>query len=470
MSNLNGAVSTAVPSNPTMGNFQRLPIEVREMIYQYLLDARYTRLKRHTREDPAYKFHTNILAVNRTIHAEAERYLYKVNTFVTASHTLDDGYKDGFMWTAQLWVPLVAWKSHSEDGQQSHRATTIQYNTLQVRFTYSSDRLSNDSYSIGLGLRDARQTRSCVLLAADLGSYCSVLAHFLILIEGPKFVLCEHGPPELDQTRGSDRYIRPSPSLAITLRSTPYNLMNSQSQTLLLSPFSNVVGPSLRVSVLGNVVDHVQMERVRKHMGPSLTCRDAEDWSFYEQFELHKTIADTAALAGELKLAMAMYDYLLSDVPIFSKSLPAEHRFTSTIRQACVLLAHDTLLSKAHVSSKLHRPETFTKTLNLLLRILEGYSDDPPDFLNLPGTYGCIIALVALGSESSNTLPLKCLKLRKAGRVTRKPDHMVGWVDEKHLRQTSRAFREKMNRLQKDLGLPLTRFFEFDEAMKQRRS
>jgi hypothetical protein len=47
---------------------------------------------------------------------------------------------------------------------------------------------------------------------------------------------------------------------------------------------------------------------------------------------------------------------------------------------------------------------------------------------------------------------------------------MVGWVDEKHLRQTSRAFREKMNRLQKDLGLPLTRFFEFDEAMKQRRS
>jgi hypothetical protein len=358
MSNLNGAVSTAVPSNPPMGNFQRLPIEVREMIYQYLLDARYTRLKRHTRGDPAYKFHTNILAVNRTIHAEAERYLYKVNAFVTASHTLDDVYKDGLMWTAQLWVPLVAWKSGSEDGQQSHRATTMQYNSLQVRFTCSSDRLTNNSYSIGLGLRDARQTRSCVFLAADLGSYCSVLAHFLFLIEGPKFVLLEGGPPEIDHTRGSDRYIRPSPSLAITLRSTTYNLMNSQSQTLLLSPFQNVVGPSLRVSVSEDVIDDAQMERVRKHMGPSLTCRDAEDWSLYEQFESEKTIADTTALAGELELAMDMYNYLLSLVPEFSKSLLAAQPSQSTrpIREACVLLAHDTLLSRAHVSSSYTDP------------------------------------------------------------------------------------------------------------------
>jgi hypothetical protein len=439
-----------------MGNFQRIPIEVREMIYQYLLDARYTRLKRHTSEDPAYKFHTNILAVSRTIHAEAERYLYMANTFVTASHTLDDVYKDGLMWAAQLWVPLVAWKSCSEDGQQSHRATTMRYNSLQVRFTYSPDRLTNNSYSIGLGLRDARQTRSSVFLAADLGLYCSVLAHFLFLIEGPKFVLLEGGPPEIDHTRGSDRYIRPSPSLAITLRSTTYNLMNSQSQTLL------------RVSVSGDVIDDAQMERVRKHMGPSLTCRDAEDWSLYELFESEKTIADTTALAGELELAISMYDYLLSDVPIFGNSLSFERRSERPIREACIFLSHDTLLSKAHVCSKLHRPKSFTDTINLLLRMLKGYSEERPDD-DLSGFYGRIIVLVALGSEIGNTLPLDCFNLRKAEGVTQKPEHLVGWVNEKQLSQTSRVFRKKMIRLQRDLGLPVTRFFEFDEAMGQRR-
>jgi hypothetical protein len=134
------------------------------------------------------------------------------------------------------------------------------------------------------------------------------------------------------------------------------------------------------------------------------------------------------------------------------------------------LLAHDTLLSKAHVSSKLRRPKAFTKTINILLKMLEGYRDDPPDFINLPGTYGCIIALVALGSEASDTLPLKCFNLRKASRVTRKPEHLVGWVNEKQLSQTSRAFRKKMIGLQKKLGLPLTRFFPIDEAMRQRRS
>jgi hypothetical protein len=95
--------------------------------------------------------------------------------------------------------------------------------------------------------------------------------------------------------------------------------MNGQRQAPLLSPFHNVIGPSLRVFVLGDVIDDAQVERVQKHMGPSLTCRDAEDWSFYEQFESEKTIADTTALAGELELATDMYDYLLSSVSWFSK-------------------------------------------------------------------------------------------------------------------------------------------------------
>jgi len=111
MSDPGATEGTAVSSSSPLGDFQRFPAEIRDMIFQHLLDARYTRLERRTRDDPAYKFHTNILALNRAIHAEAQKLLAKRNTFIVASHTLDMVDSHNFMRELQLWVPLVAWKS-----------------------------------------------------------------------------------------------------------------------------------------------------------------------------------------------------------------------------------------------------------------------------------------------------------------------------------------------------------------------
>jgi hypothetical protein len=75
-----------------------LPRELRDKIYGYLLDSKYTRIKRTydaaqyktTRDSSltgprAYQFHTNILAVNQEIHNESKELLYKRNMFVVIS-------------------------------------------------------------------------------------------------------------------------------------------------------------------------------------------------------------------------------------------------------------------------------------------------------------------------------------------------------------------------------------------------
>jgi hypothetical protein len=84
----------AMDVNTRLLNFP-LPRELRDHIYGYLLHSDYTRVVRERTTGPAngegpfsrqaYKFHTNILAVNKVIHHETEEYLYKNNVFVVAS-------------------------------------------------------------------------------------------------------------------------------------------------------------------------------------------------------------------------------------------------------------------------------------------------------------------------------------------------------------------------------------------------
>jgi hypothetical protein len=76
-----------------------LPRELRDKIYSYLLEGKNVRTMRHYNKEEyasnfnnaragsrAYHFHTNILAVNRAVHDEAEELLYKRNIFVVLSY------------------------------------------------------------------------------------------------------------------------------------------------------------------------------------------------------------------------------------------------------------------------------------------------------------------------------------------------------------------------------------------------
>lgn len=91
------ALSAASSSGSPLTIFP-LPRELRDKIYGYLLDGDYTLIKRTFKEEDrksaarlnhtgprAYHFHTNIMAVNRTIHEETEELLYKRNAFIVTS-------------------------------------------------------------------------------------------------------------------------------------------------------------------------------------------------------------------------------------------------------------------------------------------------------------------------------------------------------------------------------------------------
>lgn len=183
MSKIDTAEITFV-SKPPMNSFPLSP-ELRDLVYEQLLDARYTRLKRRTGQDPAYKLHTNVLRVNHTIHKEAERLLYERNTFVNAYHSMDD--TDRLMSVLQLWVPLVTRNYTTVNGKRVHRATTMKHVSLQARRLNLSYGVQYGHSSL-TGHSRVLQNRSCIFLAADLESHCSLLSDYLVNIEGPKVV------------------------------------------------------------------------------------------------------------------------------------------------------------------------------------------------------------------------------------------------------------------------------------------
>ena len=234
MADVNAAESTIESS---MGRFQLLPPEIREMTFQHLLDAKYTKLKRHTRDDPAYKFHVNILRVNRAIHVEAKWILYKRNTFITASHFLcpeddlesedvmedddDLGNAEELMQKLRLWVPLVTWDFTTAEGTKLHDTGTMKYSSLQIDFAYSPHTLLSAS-SNSKNHSNPIRTRFYVFLSADLEAYCSVLSGRMDELCGPNFNIPENRSPPFDVTIALDGNPLSSASLAMTVRRTVY--------------------------------------------------------------------------------------------------------------------------------------------------------------------------------------------------------------------------------------------------------
>jgi hypothetical protein len=73
--------ATRADTAPPRTNFP-LPRALRDQIYGYLLSSE------HVKEGNKYHFHTNILAVSKEIHDEAEPLLYKKNTFISVSYKI----------------------------------------------------------------------------------------------------------------------------------------------------------------------------------------------------------------------------------------------------------------------------------------------------------------------------------------------------------------------------------------------
>jgi hypothetical protein len=171
--------------NSALPNFT-IPRELRDMIYTYFLDGDYTRVQRKFAEIPsdqnqtgpkAYHFHTDILAVNHEIHAEAEESLYKSNVFVVVSYQWPSLWKE---WGSLLWVPIVS-------------------NKFVNRMTLRSLRIHVDPGLVALqdAVRETRTivpVKSYIILAGDLNGCCVTMHASNEELNAPAIIISTMSP------------------------------------------------------------------------------------------------------------------------------------------------------------------------------------------------------------------------------------------------------------------------------------
>lgn len=158
------SVSEEPPRRPN----SPLPRELRDKIYGYLLDGDYTRLERpatrsntaeefqgYVKTDNAYHFHTNVLAVNRTIHKETEELLYKRNIFVVVSYQWPDML---YPTEGSFWLFTVSKK---------HTARMTRH-SLRIHASPGANVLAQSASATN---RSA-PFESCIILARDLEAFC----------------------------------------------------------------------------------------------------------------------------------------------------------------------------------------------------------------------------------------------------------------------------------------------------------
>lgn len=288
---------------PKLPNFP-LPRELRDKIYGYLLDGDYTRVKRNLNrsetqteferligDEMAYHFHTNILAVNRTIHEEAEELLYKRNVFVVIS----------YQWPRMLdmtggwfWLLTVSKK---------HVARMTRH-SLRIHASPGTNDLAAFAHETGQN----SPIESRIILAKDLEAACLALLVPAANTSGPGIAVTNSltGVLQLQASIFNDRKAR-SMQLKCELRNSTYRSMSAALQQSLLTPLAVIIAPCQRVVFTGKICDVSQTENLKRAMAPTLLCRTAVFWAYFEALMLRKELADTALEHDGLRFVIAEY-------------------------------------------------------------------------------------------------------------------------------------------------------------------
>jgi len=308
----------AMDLNQRLPNFP-VPRELRDQIYFYLLHSDYNRIIRKNETTPGggekpscqqgYKFHTNILAVNKAIHTESEEYLYKNNVFVVASAVYPrDSFLPGeSLLTASYWTPIVT---------ETH-AATMRHHSLRMHVIIS------DSNGVIMS-----PIRSCVFLAKELQGMCVNLQSNLTRNQG--FGIMIEDDPDASPIRGGylgwderkDRLKTPS-RLKIQFRDTPFRAGDANMQSKMLDVLRFISAAAVRVTINGVLPEldgHAQ--RTKDVMGPTLLSWHAIDWRNFVTPTKGKQLTDEVVGVGELHLAETFYYQLMTRALQYFEALP----------------------------------------------------------------------------------------------------------------------------------------------------
>lgn len=259
------AVSDTPPPPPPRPNFP-LPRELRDQIYGYLLDNKYTRVKRTYDPDSdqansengltAYHFHTNILGVNHAIHDEAEKLLYERNVFVVASYTCP---QFSSVIRSLKYVRMVSMK----------HVARMKHHSLRIHF-------KGNNVSTDQGID------SVLLVANQMTSFCRVLEGRLIADPSRSVsigTIRDTSKHRIRLYNTSNATNSKSPRLMCELRNTEHRAVTHELQSSLLSPLASVICDTLAVSFRGDIFNFEEIFELKKTMVPSLFSRDARNWA-----------------------------------------------------------------------------------------------------------------------------------------------------------------------------------------------
>jgi hypothetical protein len=285
------------------------------------------------------------------------------------------------------------------------------------------------------------------------------------------------------------------------LRETTCELQRS-----LLSPFLALVGPSAFVSVCGDVADRLEAEKLENSMRSNLICFHAFGWQTFKALDGLKALADATVQAGEYVVATRIYNNI---IPLLDVS-PDMWDFMPDIAPTMSLLMFETQFTFAYLQLKTGDTHSFTQSVTRAFEMIEpGVRDFAPiqavllhlRILAMSASGGsfelsprntvaeCIATLVRGGSDKYRThdiailkrcaddskiispqdlpvascsihaLPPKCISPKDSHKI---PDHIVGYLDTKTLRETNKETRETINRLQVERGWHVTQFELYD--------
>jgi hypothetical protein len=467
-----------------------IPPELRNHIYSYLLDAKYTRVDRSRVGDRAYKFHTQILGVNRQIHDEAEEYLYKKNVFIVVSHQFsEDNFK-----TMISAAPCVA-ELHGVEFK--HRLLDVHLSDLP----YGHPRQFKIPKSTWL------------FLSTDLEDYSLFASLFLSdrFRRAPLLIL-RSGGELVDRFHDSQGRQRSLDHLRLEFYKHRYRKVTCELQGSLLASLRLLDCPSLLVAIRGEVLDPNLTRDLEFSMGTNLACGTAVPWHCLEVWDRIQATVGTSMVENEPTIAAHIYGEILKTVEScrrtrswrlydISRAL-FEMRLFMRYGKVCIQRTMQKSVEFAKAVSDLlelygqaagtHRSNPYMLHLHILAVAVAPLEPSLPPFPHL--TIAECIARLSIIRHRYQLHDVKILKAcadqnkiftpddlpaasysffaktfigKGFGKLIQKPGHIRGFLDFHLLRGLDKGKKEQINKLQAERGWSVTRFDDCGEEDSQ---
>ena len=308
------------PSQKGLSPFERLPLEIRELIYENLLVSSHVKIASSSLKAASYNLQSAILATNSAIYREARPVLDR-NIFVIVVTT----FKDICNCLKGEGVPIVS---------SSSRAVLFMGHLLSIEMQIPTS--------------DCGPLQAFLMVAEDLPKLCRFIRLQRLIMEGEPVRYCI--------------------VVRLTMRSaTTHHRATLSKQKLLLEHFKKASIGMVQVDIAGRV-DPAYREKILADLKPDMHVTSRLKWSDYQLCREIKQEGDAAFRLGNWKRAKERYILQYKVFKSFHESLPRPpHHLEGWVKWAVVMynLHFRTIFNALLLSIRTRSPELVIACLGL---------------------------------------------------------------------------------------------------------